>query len=123
MMFAGSLSVGLMSESPSQRINGRQTVFPALLRKWRLRREMSQEQLAEAIDATQGLISQYETGVTEVGISTLYELATALRCRPIDLLENAPEDVEPVLSVWRELGSRERKLGLALLESIRTATD
>ena len=51
------------------------------------------------------------------------ELATALRCRPIDLLENSPEDVEPVLSVWRELGSRERKLGLALLESIRTATD
>ena len=123
MMFAGSVSVGLMSESPSQRINGRQTVFPALLRKWLLRREMSQEQLAEAIDATQGLISQYETGVTEVGISTLYNLATALRCRPIDLLENAPEDVEPVLSVWRELGSRERKLGLALLESIRTATD
>jgi len=51
---------------------------------------MTQEQLAEAIGATSGAISQLENGLINYTQPTLEGLAGALRCKPADLLSGPP---------------------------------
>lgn len=71
---------------------------PSLLRRkprhyvsqWRKYRGLKQEQLAERVDRSRGLISQIENGIIDLTEDMLYALADALRCSPGDLLEVNP---------------------------------
>lgn len=54
------------------------------LRQWRAIRNMSQEQLAEAIGKTNMTISNWETGKTEPSYSELVKLSLVLNTNGID---------------------------------------
>lgn len=55
---------------------------------------MTQESLAEAIEATPGGISQLENGLINYTQPTLEAIARALNCTPANLLSGPPTDVD-----------------------------
>lgn len=57
------------------------------LRRLRLQKGMTQEQLAEASGFSQNYISDLERGRRNPTVVTLYELATPLGASPRDLLQ------------------------------------
>lgn len=72
-----------VKQRPRQRI--RQYV-----KEWRQYRGLTQDQLAERIDKSRGLVAQIESGLTDLTGDTLHALAFALRCEPSDLLRINP---------------------------------
>ncbi|RWO23481.1 MAG: XRE family transcriptional regulator [Mesorhizobium sp.] len=63
-------------------------------REWRKRRGLTQETLAEQVGLTASSISQLETGKQGFSDSTLAAIASALDCRPGDLLLWGPDESE-----------------------------
>jgi transcriptional regulator with XRE-family HTH domain len=61
------------------------------VKQWRKKRDLTQERLAERVDRSRGLISQIETGETELTEEMIYALADALRADPGDLFDVNPE--------------------------------
>ena len=60
------------------------------VREWRKKRGITQEELAEQIGQTSGAISQLENGIINYTQPTLEAIASALKCRPGDLLSSPP---------------------------------
>ena len=59
------------------------------VKRWRLRRDLTQEELAEAADVDTRFIQKIESGNVDVGAAVLVALAEALRVRPGVLLRVA----------------------------------
>ncbi|MSQ29206.1 MAG: XRE family transcriptional regulator [Dehalococcoidia bacterium] len=57
------------------------------LREWRVKRELSQAQVARAGGITQASLSNYETGKRDLPLSTLFGVAAALNVDLGDLLD------------------------------------
>lgn len=57
------------------------------VRKLRLEKNLTQEQFAELSGLSQQYISGLERGHRNPTVVTLYEIATALKAHPIDLLQ------------------------------------
>jgi transcriptional regulator with XRE-family HTH domain len=57
------------------------------LRYWRLRRVLTQEELAERSGVAEATISRIESGHQEARISTTRKLAAALEIEPGELIE------------------------------------
>jgi len=60
------------------------------IKQWRKYRGLSQEQLAERIEKSRGLVSQIESFTTNYTEETLEACAHALSCEPWDLLHVNP---------------------------------
>jgi transcriptional regulator with XRE-family HTH domain len=60
------------------------------VKQWRAYRGLNQEQLAERVDKSRGLISQIESGSTDLTESMIYALADAFQCAPGDLFRVNP---------------------------------
>ena len=60
------------------------------LKEWRLRRLLTQAELAERVEMTVGTINRIERGVHEPRFSTIRKLAAALDVTPDDLIVNQP---------------------------------
>ncbi|MEX3968195.1 helix-turn-helix domain-containing protein [Paraburkholderia sp. EG286B] len=61
-------------------------VFGAVLREYRLRAELTQEQLAFEADIQRKYVSMLELGQHQPTLTTLFALAAALKCSPSELL-------------------------------------
>lgn len=59
----------------------------ARIREWRLRREMSQAEVARQAGITQASLSNYENGKRDLPLSTLVGVAAALNVSIGDLLD------------------------------------
>lgn len=57
---------------------------------WRMKRRMSQEQLAEALGLSASTIFRYETAVRQMSLTTMYKAAKVLQISPNDL---SPEEL------------------------------
>lgn len=66
------------------------------LRAWREHRHLTQEQLAEKIDSSAGVISDLETGGMKLSDKWLYRLAPALDTTPGFLLDHDPNDLDTI---------------------------
>ena len=62
-------------------------IFGNNLKKYRLKRKMTQEQLAELIDVSVQYISRLETGKHSPSLSTVEDLSWALNIRPFQFFE------------------------------------
>lgn len=97
------------------------------IRAWRKYRGLTQERLAERIEATAGLISQLETGETNYTQQTLEALAYALDAEPGDLISRDPNMEGSIIDLTRLLSAAsdtERKRALRVLKEILgTGTD
>jgi DNA-binding XRE family transcriptional regulator len=61
------------------------------VREWRLRRNLTQAQLADLIDVSQGTITRYETAKIGLDLEMLERLANALQVAPALLIDNHGE--------------------------------
>lgn len=74
------------------------------LREWRGYRHLTQEQLADRVECSRGLISQYEKGITEIPEGMVYALADALSIEPGDIFNVNPlkaGDVVDLMALFR----------------------
>lgn len=88
---------------------------------WRKKRGLSQEQLAERIGKSRGLISQLESGSTSYTAETLEALAYALMCEPWDLLNVDPSkegQVVDILDLLREASPEQRAQALGYVQGL-----
>lgn len=60
------------------------------VKEWRQHRNLTQDQLAERVDRSRGLISQIEGGLTDLTEDMIYALASALNCEPWDIFRVNP---------------------------------
>ena len=60
------------------------------VKEWRTYRDLTQDQLAERVNKSRGLISQIESGVTDLTEDMIYAIADAVNCAPWDLLRVNP---------------------------------
>ena len=60
------------------------------VKEWRTYRGLTQDQLAERINKTRGLVSQIESGITGLTDDMIYAIADAVNCAPWDLLRVNP---------------------------------
>ncbi len=60
------------------------------VRRLRLTRNLSQEELADAAILSQAQISEIESAKVNIRLDSLQRLATALGTRPADLLDESP---------------------------------
>lgn len=91
------------------------------IKEWREHRGLSQEQLAERIDRSRGLISQLESYTTNYTAETLDALAVALNCEPWDLLNVDPKKegrVIDILDLLRQATPDQRERAIGYIEGI-----
>lgn len=90
------------------------------LREWREYREMSQEQLAEAVGTTKGVISLIESGNRGLSDKWARRLAPALRTRPGWLLDHDPHTLpSDILEVWSAIPVERQSQALKVLETFQ----
>lgn len=73
------------------------------LKQWRNHRHLTQDQLADRVDVSRGLIAQYETGRTKIPEDMVYALANALQCESWDLFRVNPEKEGDLIDITDEL--------------------
>ena len=72
----------------------------ARLREARLRKKLSQEQLAAMVDVGTSHISHIETGVTIPSTKLLVQLMNILNCDPNEVLCMETRSTRPILNSW-----------------------
>jgi transcriptional regulator with XRE-family HTH domain len=85
VILAATDNVSMAKLSPKRRRAARHYV-----RQWREYRGLTQEQLAERVGKSRGLISQIEAASTDLTEDMIYSLADAFHCAPWDILRVNP---------------------------------
>lgn len=90
------------------------------LRAWRKFRQMSQEELAEAIGSSKAVVGHLETGRTGLSHKWLLKLAPALGTTPGFLLDHDPYDLDTsLLDAAMSVPAENRPQVLTILETFR----
>jgi transcriptional regulator with XRE-family HTH domain len=93
-------------------------VYNNELRAWRELRELTQEQLGEAIGTTGSVISLLEAGKRQLTPKWLNKLAIALRTSPTAILEVPPKNLPvELMDVWAAIPEATRPQALAILKT------
>lgn len=97
------------------------------VREWRKHRGFTQEQLAERIGVSVGLISQLETGRVAYTQSTLEGIADALSTSPASLIMRNPVDDSAIWALEEQLAKAtpdQRRQAFAIVETLlKTGSD
>ncbi len=99
---------------------------PHYLREWRLKREMTQEQLAEAVETTKSQISELERFNLRLSDKWLRRLAPALKVQQGWIIDYDPEDLNSdVFDTWGQIDPSDREQAIRVLRSFirHTGTD
>lgn len=93
------------------------------LKAWREFREMTQEQLAEAIGTTASVISLIENGQRQLSLKWLQRLGPALSTTPGFILDHDPNDLPTeVLDIWGSIPEEAQQQALAVLKAFARKT-
>ena len=92
----------------------------------RMRQGLTQEVMAERLDVTIGYVSQVERGITKISLDLLAKIATVLNCDIAGFVTNSSIENDAYLSdeinrEIRKLGSRDKKLVMALVRALLEA--
>lgn len=91
------------------------------IRDWRKFRQMTQEDLSEALDMSTANISKIERGETDIGLVNLADFARALKCHWLDLLTRPPSANENLWTLYSKARPGQRqtleRMAEALLNS------
>lgn len=89
------------------------------VKEWRLYRGLTQEQLAARVERTRALITQIETGKTDLTEGMIYALAHALDCGAGDLFRFNPSKEGTVVDIADELRKADPTVQAEVLGYIR----
>ena len=97
---------------------------PNHLKAWREFRELTQEQLAEAVGTNANMIHYLETGERGLSAKWLRRLAPALKTTPGLLLDHDPNDLDSdMIEAWASSDiQQKRRLSAVAKALIRTGT-
>jgi transcriptional regulator with XRE-family HTH domain len=94
---------------------------PNRIQEWRKRRELSQEQLANAVNTTKAQISKLEKGDRQLTETWMKRLASVLGCMPHELMIEpippAGSKKEELLKIFDQLGDKEQEIYLSMGEA------
>jgi transcriptional regulator with XRE-family HTH domain len=89
------------------------------LRAWRKFRRLSQSDLGDLVGTTAGVISELETGHTQLSDKWLRRLAPALNTTPGRLLDYKPEDIaDDLFLIADEMPAERREEAARILRVI-----
>lgn len=93
------------------------------LRAWREFRKLTQEQLAERVGTTKGVISHLETEKRDLSLKWLLKLAPALNTKPGFLIDHDPSELDSdILEIWADVPEANRSQVRAIIKTFRRAT-
>ena len=91
---------------------------PNHLRAWREFRELTQEQVAEAVGTTAGVISLLESGARGLSLKWLLRLAPVLKTTPGLILDHDPNDLDSaIIEIWSRVPEETRPQARAILDT------
>ncbi len=113
----------LQTKPMTKKVKSRKRNAPLhYLRQWREFRELSQEQLADAVGTTKGVISLIESGNRGLSDKWARRLAPALRTRPGWLLDHDPNSIpSDLLEVWSAIPVERQSQAIKVLETFQAA--
>lgn len=115
---AQAFSMAKAKEKPPVRFPDGRELPPQFIREWRKYRGFTLERLAEKIGMSPGNLSNIETNKTPYDRDNLHAIAVALDCELADLLTRDPNDPDPLGSLWKQWGPRERQTMLEIARVI-----
>lgn len=77
-------------ESKAEPLSGEVAYFGRRVKQFRVEAGLTQKQLADAADLGHGQVGHIETGIRELGIGHVWQLALALGKTPADLFGDPP---------------------------------
>lgn len=99
--------------------NKRPVYQKTFIRQWREARDMTQEDLAEAIEISVPQLSLIENGKRPYTQKTLEGAAKALKVDPATLLSRGPDEDESLVSAIGRLGPGDQKRALAVVDALK----
>lgn len=87
------------------------------IRAWRQYRNLTLEQVADAVGVTAGALSQLERGSVSYTQPMLEALADKLGCEPADLISQPPGTQDGLTSVWNAIPVSDRAKALEVLKA------
>lgn len=94
---------------------------PNFLAAWRKHRNLSQDDLAEAIGTTKSMYGKLERGERTLDTDWLAKLGRALKCEPYEILASSPGDTPTSTPSIGSLEDFAAEHGLALIEEVDLA--
>lgn len=89
------------------------------LKKYRHRARLTQDQLTAILELSQGLISQWETGKTDILLSDVPKIAKAVKTTAYELMFVDPDSPDAnIFAVWNRVPPGQRRQALRILEAI-----
>jgi transcriptional regulator with XRE-family HTH domain len=89
------------------------------VKQWREYRELTQEQLAERVGKSRGLISQIESGITDLTEEMIYALADAFNHTPGDVFRVNPLKEGMVVDITDALSGKPADIQAEALGFVR----
>jgi transcriptional regulator with XRE-family HTH domain len=80
-------------------------------------RGLSQTELGAKSGYSQGMISQWENGESDVPVTAVYKLAAALGITPEQLMFRDPDEGEHIAEVWDRIAEGDRPQALRILKT------
>ena len=91
---------------------------PHHMRAWREKKELTQEQLAELMGTTKGVISDLENSKRELGTKWLWKISKALRIRPGYILEHDPDQLpNDIIEIWATIHDNDKLKAIKALKA------
>lgn len=90
---------------------------PAFIKQWRKFRKVTQARLAEALDMSEGNLSNIENGKQPYIQDHMEAIARILRCEVADLLRS-PQDLEGIQALWARAKPDQRQQILKLVKAL-----
>lgn len=93
------------------------------LQAWRKHRNLTQEQLAEALGVTQGAVSQWENRTSDITLSKIAEIARVLHTSIERLMFVPPQASDGLDKVILSIPPREYARAIRVLKSLTEPTE
>lgn len=89
----------------------------------RMRRGMTQEQMAEKLEVTIGYVSQVERGITKISLDLLARIATVLDCDIASFITKSAINsdtymIDEILPDLRRLKGRDRRIVKSIIKAM-----
>lgn len=97
---------------------GKDTLGHTYIKAWRKHRELTQDQLADAIGITTASLSRIENGKQPYNQRQVEQIATVLRCSTGDLLSKDPAvKSADIVEIWDRISADKRDQARAVLQA------